>query len=380
MKISEKPINPFGINRYIGPEWFCDRIDETNQLLSNIAHGKHTACFALRRLGKTALIQHVFHSQTKKRGYNTLYLDIYATQNLQDFTNMLANAIYKLYPEPKGIGKTFWEFIKLFRPVISLDELSGTPQLSLDIAQPKQYEKTLPQLLQFLDQQKTKTVIALDEFQQILHYPEKNIEALLRTSIQQLKQTTFIFSGSNQSMMSDIFLSAKRPFYTSCAMLHLHAIPREAYCSFIKDTFEKYKFRLDETVIHTILDLTSGYTYYTQRVCHELLQHGLKRPNEDTAQSILSNILIELQPTYFQYRNLLTPGQWQLLKAIAMEECVVQPYSKNFIQKHKLGSAAIVKRSLEALRTKEMIYCNLNAEVPYWSVYDKFLMRWLQYI
>ena len=172
----QKQTNPFLINTYLSPEYFCDRKNETEALLSNIENNSNTTCFAQRRLGKTALLQHVFFQLKKKKNIECIYLDIYATQNLKDFTNELANAIYRIFPDNKGIGKRFWDAIKLFRPVISMNSFSGTPELSLDISQARQLEKTIPQLLQFLDAQKLKIIIAIDEFQQILTYPEKNNE------------------------------------------------------------------------------------------------------------------------------------------------------------------------------------------------------------
>jgi len=55
-------------------------------------------------------------------------------------------------------------------------------------------------------------VFAIDEFQQITNYPEKNTEAFLRTHIQSSQNTVFIFCGSNQKLMHEMFNSAKRPF------------------------------------------------------------------------------------------------------------------------------------------------------------------------
>lgn len=371
-------VNPFGINTYLGPEYFCDRQVETNLLLSNIENQKHTTLFALRRLGKSALIQHVFYLLSKKRNQKCIYIDIYATQSLQDLSNQLANSIYTLFPEKKGIGKTFWDFIKLFRPILSIDELTGTPTLSLDIAHPKQVEKTIPQLLQFLDQQNIKTVIALDEFQQILAYPEKNVEALLRTVMLQLKHTTFIFCGSNQVLMHEIFNSAKRPFYASCSNLHLDKIEPTTYKKFIAAQFAKHKYKIKDEVVEYILDFTEGYTYYTQRLCHDVFAQKQKTILQEHINQAILTIFYEMKGSYFQYRNLLTPSQWHLLQALASEEKVTQPYARAFIQKYNLGSPAIVKRSLESLLEKEMIYKNGNSEVLYFAVYDKFLMRWLQ--
>jgi hypothetical protein len=47
-------------------------------------------------------------------------------------------------------------------------------------------------------------VIAIDEFQQTTSYPEKNVEAALRSRIQQINNMSVIFSGSKKHMLSDI--------------------------------------------------------------------------------------------------------------------------------------------------------------------------------
>ena len=346
--------------------------------MTNIAQQKHTAFFALRRLGKSALIHHVFYLLSKKNRQKCIYIDLYASQNSQDFTKQLANSIYRLFPEKKGIGKSFWEFIKLFRPLVSVDELSGAPTLTLDIVQPKQLEKTIPQLLFFLDQQNIKTVIAFDEFQQILNYPEKNIEALLRTVMQQLKNITLVFCGSNQAMMHHIFNSAKRPFYSSCVNLQLQQIEPALCQQYIKQTFSNYKYNINDDELEYIFDFTDGYTYYTQRLCHDVFELGNKQVTREDINKAILAIFYEMSGSFFQYRNLITSNQWQLLNAIAEEEKIIQPYSKNFIQKFHLGSSAIVKRSLEALLEKELIYKNGTEAQMHFAVYDKFLMRWLQ--
>lgn len=371
-------MNPFLINDYLSPSYFCDRESETKTLIANINNQSNTVFLAQRRVGKTALIQHVFYLLKKKK-ITTIYIDIYATQNLKDFTNQLANSIYKVFPENKSISKRFWEAIKLLRPIISVDEITGSPQLTLDITQTKQFEKTIPQLLHFLDEQNIKTVIAIDEFQQIVNYPEKNVEALLRTCIQQLKNVHFVFCGSNQKMMHHIFNNAKRPFYASTKNINLQKINNSIYAQFIKQQFEKQKFKISNDDIDLILELTDCHTYYTQRLCHEIFAKGIKTIKTETIIQTINHILIDNEGVYFQYRNLITPAQWNLLKAIAMEHKIEQPYAQKFMYKYNLGTSANVKRGLEALVEKEMIYYNAGVERPYYEVYDKFLMRWLQY-
>lgn len=371
-------MNPFLINNYMSPEYFCDRKAETQTLINNISNKSNVAFFAQRRIGKTALIKHVFYLLQKKK-HTTIYIDIYSTQSLKDLTNLLANNIYKAFPENKGIGKRFWDAIKLLRPIISVDETTGNPQLSLDITQAKQIESTIPQLLNFLDNQNKTTIIAIDEFQQILNYPEKNVEAILRTCIQQLKNVSFIFCGSNQNMMHYIFNSAKRPFYASTTSINLKKIDKSLYAEFIKLLFEKHKFKIISEDIELILDLTDCHTYYTQRLCHEIFTKGTKKINNSVIIQTMNEIITDNEAVYFQYRNLITNSQWNLLKAIAIEKKLEQPYAQKFIFKYNLGNSANVKRVIESLIEKEMIYYNISMEKPYFEVSDKFLMYWLQH-
>ena len=371
-------INPFTITHYTGPAYFCDREDETDSLLKSIQHHRHTAFFSLRRLGKTSLVRHCFHIAEKQKIARCIYLDIYATNNLRDLGNALAGSIYTVFPEKKGIGRKFWEFIKSFRPVITMDELTGGPALSLDISQPSQVERSIPQILQFLDRQNQKTCIAIDEFQQILSYPEKNVEAILRTAMQQLKNVTLIFCGSNQVRMQEIFNNSRRPFYASCSSISLGKIETKKYHAFIRRHFKKGGFTITDEVIKLILEQTEGYTYYTQRLCHDLYTSDVKHIRPEAVSRALSEILKEQENNYYQYRNLLTKPQWHLLAAIAKEEKVTKPFGKDFSHRYDLGTPAMVKRSLEALLEKEMVYLDTAADPGYYAVYDKFLMRWLQ--
>ena len=179
-------------------------------------------------------------------------------------------------------------------------------------------------------------------------------------------------------MMQEIFNSAKRPFYASCGSINLQRIEPAIYKKFIKETFEKHRYKILDAEIEDILNYTQVHTYYTQSFCHQLFLQQQKNITAATLQQVKQQIMQEREAVFFQYRNLLTNTQWQLLKAMAKEEKVEQPYNKKFINTYKLGSSAIVKRSLESLLQKEMLYYNSTIANPYYAVYDKFLMHWLQ--
>ena len=371
-------LNPFLTSGYNGAKYFCDRRNETAVLLSNIKNGNNTTMFALRRLGKTGLLYHTFSQLEKNKKIACIYVDIFATQNLKDFTNQLATAIYNRFPQNKSIGSKLFALIKLLRPVISYDPLTGNPELSLDLNQPRQFENTIQQLFNFLDSEVVKVVIAIDEFQQILNYPEKNVEALLRTYMQQLKNVHFIFCGSNQRMMNEIFNNAKRPFYASCSNTYLGFIDKKEYAAFIENHFIEMRKKISVDSIDFILEFTQLHTYYTQVICNQLFSTQIKNIQVQDVQHICKEVLTQNENIFYQYRNLLTVAQWQLLTAIAKETKVTKPHAKEFIKKYKLGTSSLITRGIESLLAKEMIYHETAEGKSYYAVYDKFLMRWLQ--
>lgn len=372
------PVNPFITSGYYSPEFFCDRKEETQLLLSQIKNGNNVTLFALRRLGKTGLIHHAFQHLSHSRNYTCIYVDIFPTSTLKQFTNSLATAIFNRFPEKKGIGQRFLSLLKLLRPVISYDSMTGNPEVTLDLGQPREFEKSIQQLLAFLDKQNVTVIIAIDEFQQITTYPEKNIEALLRTYMQQLKNCRFIFCGSNHRIMTEMFNSAKRPFYASCSHLSLDFIRENEYREFIKNKFAAYKRKISDDAIEYILNFTNIHTFYVQELCNHLFASGIKSIGLEETVNACGEILRLRENTFYQYRTLLTRAQWELLTAVAKEEKLMKPHASEFIRKHHLGNSSLVKRSLEALLTKEMIYYNSGIKEPYYAVYDKFLMRWLQ--
>jgi len=372
------PKNPFHLKGYHGPGLFCDRNAERELLVENITNNINTTLFSVRRMGKTGLIHHVFYYLNKEKRRECIYIDIYATQSLREFTNQLASAILRAFPQSLSIGKKFINLIKGLNPTISYDALTGAPEISFSFNEPKQYEYSLKELFAFLEKQRKPVVIAIDEFQQIANYPEKNTEALLRTIIQQLKNVSFIFSGSQRHLLLEMFNSAKRPFFSSTNPLYLGPILPKEYTKFIKNLFAKGGRVIDEESIEFILNWTCNHTYYTQSLCNKIYTQNAGKIKLENVYHACDSILLEQENVFFQYRNLLTSAQWKLLKAVAIEGKVRQPTGSTFIGRHTLGNPASVKRSLEALVSKEMVFQEAEETGSYYRVYDCFLMRWLE--
>ncbi len=370
------PTTPFPTTGYYGPEYFCDRENETERLIGNVNGGLSTTLVAIRRIGKTGLIKHLQHKLSGT--LICIYADILPTENSVEFLNSLATAILNAVPEKSGLGAKVWNFIKSLRPVISFDALSGTPNVSFNI-QDKESEHQIGTLFSFLENQNKRVLFAIDEFQQILNYPEKNTDAWLRKIIQQLNNVVFIFSGSQQHLMADIFSNATKPFYRSTQFLKLDKIERDAYQKFILHKFEENKKKINRETINEILDWTNLHTYYVQLLCNRIYANSGKQVKAESLRNEAMKILKEQEYVFFGYRDLITKQQWNLLKAIAYDGKVFNITSKDFIQKHNLGSPSTVNRSLNALLKKELIFTEHNSDgILYYSVYDVLFQRWIQ--
>ncbi len=369
-----KPDNPFLISGYESPEYFCDREQETKRMLEAIRNKRNLTLMSARRMGKTGLIRHAFHHLQKESAIKCFYVDILPTASLADFVRLLSKAILNnLDTTPEKIIKKIFGFFSSLRPVVSYDPMTGEPSVTLDM-KASESEKTLEQLFAYLAEKEKKVVIAIDEFQQITQYAEKKTEALLRAHMQQNPAVRFIFSGSNQHLLSAMFAGHSRPFYQSTEMMTLEPIDRKQYAAFIIKKFRQGKREIDKEEVEAILDWTRGYTWYVQFVCNRLFAMSAKKYNKAILINLLLNILKENEPVYTNYRNLLTEYQWKLLIATAKEEAVAMPTSGEFISKYKLGSPSSVKTALEALLYKQLMYQSENG----YRVYDVFLSRWLE--
>lgn len=372
----EIPSTPFPSVGYYGPAYFCDRVTETETLTSNIKGGQSTTLVAIRRIGKTGLIKHLQYLLNEE--YICIYADILPTENSVDFLNTLATAILNAVPEKTGFGVKIWNFIKSMRPVITFDNLSGEPNISFNI-QAKESEHQIEVLFAFLEKQEKKVIFAVDEFQQILNYPEKNMEAWLRTLIQQLKNIIFIFSGSQPHLMNEMFANPSKPFFRSTVFLQLEKINFETYQDFIIQKFAEYKKEISKEIVAEILEWTNVHTYFVQLLCNRVFINSGEKVTTESWQNEALKLINEQQPIFLGYRDILTREQWKLLKAIAHNGEAYSLTSKDIIQKYSLGSSATVIRSIKSLLNKSFIYSRYDSDGKlYHSVYDILFQRWIQ--
>ena len=366
--------NPFVFTGYEGPDYFCDRTEETERMLSALRNRRNITLISPRKFGKTGLIKHVFHLiSAKQKDAICLYIDIFATSNLHEFVELFCSSFVEevINREKSFFGKAMDAF-KGWRPTLTADPVTGAPQVSVSI-EPVQTTNTLKGIFDYIERLDKQVYIAIDEFQQITEYPEKGTEALLRSYIQ-FSHASFIFSGSKFHLMSEMFLSPKRPFYQSTEFLNLQPLHEEIYFPFARHFFEQAKGSLSEEVFHDIYTRFNGVTMNVQMVMSKLYDIVKRADDIKYATEAADAALRMVSPSFEALLLFLTPSQKALLRAIAHDEPVAQPQSGSFIAKNSLPSASTVKSALETLQRKELIYRTTEG----YTVYDRFLSLWLR--
>ena len=368
--------NPFVVGRYISPDYFCDREKETTFLIKQIENGRNVALISPRRMGKTGLIHHTFHQETLTQHFHTFFVDIYATTSLTEFVYLLGKAIYdELKPKGKQWRERFFQIITSRQMGFKWDALSGEPIFDISLGDIQAPQTTLDEIFEYLEAADMPCVVAIDEFQQISNYEEKNVEALLRTKIQQCKQTQFVFAGSKRHLMSNMFNSSSKPFYQSAICMGLDPIPLETYTSFASRLFEERGKHISEELIERVYQQFNGCTWFVQMLMNELfsLTAHNERCDIDKLDLAMQNVILTQEGSYQDLMSHLAPKQKLILQAIAREGKARAVTSSAFIKKYNLPSASSVQSAIKGLLKNDII----TQEDDCYRVYDYFFATWL---
>ena len=375
--MNKKVVNPFICQGYESPEYFCDRIEETEIMTSTLYNGRNITLISPRRLGKTGLIWNTFHHiKSENKDAICIYIDIFPTKSQSEFVRMLGTAVLnETLSKSKMLGKKMLEMLGSLRPVLGVDALTGMPNVTLNV-DPTQSEMTIRNIFTYLNKIQREVFIAIDEFQQINEYPESGTEAMLRSYIQFSHNIHFVFSGSKKHIMSEMFTSPQRPFYQSTDILNLAPLNEETYYQFANNFFETNKGGLDREVFRELYDTYDGYTWYVQSVLNRLYEKFRTVSSSAQLRETILNVVESKKPQYESLVMFLTDNQFSLLRAVAKERVAEQPMGKEFIKKHGLSGSSSVKTALDVLCEKELLYRMPEGYI----VYDRFMNQWLQRI
>ena len=368
--------NPFVIGKYVDKDYFCDREKESEMLVHHIVNGRHVAIMSERRLGKTGLIEHVF-ANSLPDGYEPFLIDIYTCKNLREMVYLLASEVFKKIARKQSMLERLMRMVRSLKTTISYEVVTEFPEISFGLGEIQQPEVTLDEILGYLESSDAVCIVAIDEFQKIASFEEENVEALLRTKIQHLKKTQFIFAGSERHLLEGIFSNPARPFYNSVVFMQLLPIEVGVYVKFCQQLFLKYEKSVSPALVERLYECFQGITWYLQLSMNEAFTMAERGGcvDEEAYDQILNHLVDSKRFTFEDRYASLTEKQKTVLMAIASEfPNQVTLTSQNFITRYNLKTSSSVQTAVKGLVGKGILSDNHGVRRPT----DLLFMLWLK--
>ncbi len=371
-------VNPFIITGRLADEYFCDRVEETSRIVKCLTNGGNMTLVSQRRMGKSKLVMHSYGQKEIADNYYTFYIDILHTTSIRELTYAFGSAVFNvLRSKSRRMLMNFAQGLKSINAKFGFDAMNGTPTFSLELGDIAQPEFTLAEIFSCLEKADKPCIVTFDEFQQIAKYPEKNVEALLRSHIQHLENVHFLFSGSERHLVTEMFQDSARPFYNSTSMLELAPIHRDIYADFVTHWMEHGERQITREDVFRVYDTLEGNTYYMQKTFHNLYAESLPGTicNFAAIAHTLEGMLEEAAANFRLTLSRITEKQKELLYAIASEGTATSITSGKFIRRYALSSASSVQAAAKKLSEYDLITNDGGAYTINDVLFRKYLLR-----
>lgn len=361
---------PFRLGMRVTGEEFCGRRRELAELREYMRSSGRVYVVGERRIGKTSL---VFEAVRTLRGTRVVDVDLLAARSVADLTHRLAAAVIRA-EHNQGRMLTLVKGLAQLRPTIGLDPHTNTPTVSFAPGSGNQPE-TLDAIFALIEPW-PKTVVILDEFQDILNFPqEEAVLARLRGLVQKQSRASFVFCGSLQHRMEDIFTRHDSPFFKSAMRLQVGALDRTAFRDFLAAKFAGGGREPASGVIDAILDLCQENPGDVQRFCTALWQvtaEGRAISDRDLPAAWEMVFAMHAQEYEVTLRNLSVQQAYALLALARLGGR--SRLTRDFLEASGIALTPSLAKALSALVDKGIV----RKEGTEFRIVDPFLVRWLQ--
>jgi len=357
--------NPFKFGTVVDGSFFTDREEEVAKISSFIKSANHLIMISPRRYGKTSLIKKVLNGS----GRRYLFLDMQVVFSVQDMAAQLLKRIYRIYPVQK-----LKNYIKTFRiiPVVNLNPVNGQAEISFkpETGELAPLEDVLNLIEKLGDKEADKIIVVFDEFQEIFRVGN-NLDRFLRSVMQNHRNINYVFLGSSESMIRNIFEKKSSPFYRFGSLMTLDNIPHDKFFDFLRLKFRSVTENSGE-LSESILRISGCHPFYTQQLAFTIWEILLRRKySEDTVEKAASEIVQSHDNDFERIWNSLNNTDMVILAGLALSD--VPPLSDEFSRLYGTGASSTVFSALKRLTAKGM----LIKEGSVYKIDDPFLKMWI---
>lgn len=378
--MNKRPNNPFIKSTDIPDPYFCDRVQETEEIIRLVENGNNVVLKSQRRLGKSSLLMHIIHQPIIQKGYNTLYVDLMGTRDAREFIAETQRAFMDAgFTRSARVRKQIPGLLQSVAVNIGTALLSSPADVTSIMLPQSAVQFTLDEIFSFLEKTSKPNLVVFDEFQQISVYPE-DMPGMLRKTVQRLNNTRIIYSGSNRRLLTRMFEDSTQPFYKSSREINLDILRPEPYVSFCRRMFKEYDKDIEADSALFAYNVFANSTLSLQEVMNEVFASacpGETAGYESVKDAILAIIRqkeVGFRETLDRIENIRTRN---VLRCIADMGIATGLTSSAVLRKYHLDNASAVQNAIRSLTNPKV---GLVAEIApnYYRIEDKFFELWLQ--
>lgn len=361
-------MNPFKFGVIVDGEYFTDREKEIKELASDIESGQPVIIIGPRRYGKSSLV----NKALEQISMECIRIDMELISDETDFINTYVKKALSLNPFEK-----IKHYLKYFsiQPSFQINPVSGEVNVTFgaDIRNKSMMLIESLELPEKIAKHNKKRIVAIfDEFQDVRRV-SPGLEKKMRGVFQTHKNVSYVFIGSKESVVRDIFMGRKNPFYKFGRQKVLNKIPEKEFRDFIISRFKTAAIDISN-IVDDIMLYTQYHPHYTQQLCHEIFILADKnKVAKGIIQQAIEQIVNDHSADYGKLWNKLNNTERKLVIGISFGNHA--PTSHKFLSTYGIRSASTAGSAVDRLLNDGVLVRKNDAII---DVEDIFWREWLK--
>lgn len=356
--------NPFKFGTIVDEPYFINRKKEIAKVLSLLGGENHLVVISPRRFGKSSLI----FKTVKMVNRPVIAVDMQLVTSPTDLAAQILKRIYRLYPTEK-----LKQHLKKFRiiPTLSLNPVTGG--IDVSFIPGTDYLPLLEDVMNLVEKISTaqkKIIMIFDEFQDAVKM-DPDLLKQLRAVMQHHKMVNYVFLGSQESLIREIFQKKKSPFYHFGMVMNLLKIDSNEFREFLTEGFSTVSKNAG-AIAGDILKITRSHPYYTQQLAFTVWERALASGD---ATAIVSDAVDELIMMHdMDYERIwlnFNKTDRKMLLGLSLSD--LQPLSDAFNRSWDIGASSTAFSSLKRLMASGFVIKTERYEPD-----DPFFSMWLR--
>lgn len=293
---------------------FIGRSKELSQIKYYLENGQRVVLIAPRRFGKTSLILKVL-GELQESGCYIADVDLFTIVNKKRLAETIVENTLKnkkvlsvVTRIKKGVSQAF-KNLQLKQTIEDYEIVLKFAEPNMDAEELLETALDFPQ--KFAEKEKKDLFFFYDEFGEIAKFNGEHLIKMMRGKFQRHPHVCYIFAGSHESLMKDLFTKEKSAFYKFARVILLEEIAFNDFSKYIQRRFNQEGISITNKSIKEILNKKRGNPYYTQLLCGSIhyLVAGTKKTvdSKDIEEGYEDSLISERTYLEKMWEELTTP-------------------------------------------------------------------------